>query len=67
MEAAQRGRGRLPGEMKGKKYNVPKRVQVTVNLLEKDLVKLDAIAEQNNVSRSSLVSTLLSQYMEDKW
>jgi len=65
MEATPRGRGRLPGELKGKKYNVPKRTQITVNLLEKDLVTLDGLAQQNKITRSKLISCVISQYLTD--
>ena len=65
MEAIPRGRGRLPGELKGKKYNVPKRTQITVNLLEKDLVTLDGLAQQNKITRSKLINGILSQYLTD--
>ena len=65
MEAIPRGRGRLPGELKGKKYNVPKRTQITGNLLEKDLVTLDGLAQQNKITRSKLINGILSQYLTD--
>ena len=66
MQAIPRGRGRLPGELKGKKYNVPRRVQVTVNLLEGDLVKLDGLAHQNKITRSKLISAIISDYLTEK-
>tara|TARA_Y100000310_G_C20287669_1_gene625667 strand:+ start:269 stop:487 length:219 start_codon:yes stop_codon:yes gene_type:complete len=56
-------RGRLPGQLKGKKYNVPKRVQITVNLLEADLVALDLIADQKKITRSRLLGSITSDFL----
>ena len=56
-------RGRLPGQLKGKKYNVPKRVQITVNLLEADLRALDLIADRQKITRSRLIGSITSNYL----
>tara|TARA_R100000479_G_scaffold128937_1_gene67399 strand:- start:1001 stop:1138 length:138 start_codon:yes stop_codon:yes gene_type:complete len=43
LENTKRGRGRLPGELKGTKYNVPPKKQITVNLSEDHFALLEKL------------------------
>ena len=55
-------RGRKPGQLKGISYNVPKRRQISVSLLEKDIQKIDNIAKEMNVARSKIIGELISTH-----
>ena len=55
-------RGRKPGQLKGISYNVPKRKQISVSLLEKDIQKIDKIAKEMNVARSKIIGELISTH-----
>tara|TARA_A100001015_G_C14972481_1_gene705756 strand:+ start:484 stop:741 length:258 start_codon:yes stop_codon:yes gene_type:complete len=55
-------KGRRPGQLKGMTYNVPRRKQISVSLLERDINKIDDIAKELNVARSKVISELISTH-----
>lgn len=55
-------RGRKPGQLKGMTYNVPRRKQISVSLLEKDIQKIDLIAREFNVARSKVITELINTH-----
>lgn len=56
-------RGRQPGQMVGRHYNVPRRSQITVNIMKSDLDVLDEMALSQETSRSKLVSQIISNFV----
>ena len=66
MEVIKRGRGRLPGELKGSKYNVPPKKQITVNLSDDHLELLDALSQELKVSRSKMLNTIIEQFIQSR-
>ena len=63
LEVIKRGRGRLPGELKGSKYNVPPKKQITVNLSDEHCEMLDKLSEELKVSRSKVLNTIIEQFI----
>jgi hypothetical protein len=55
-------RGRKPGQLKGMTYNVPRRKQISVSLLERDIQKIDLIAKELNVARSKIITELINTH-----
>tara|TARA_Y100000817_G_scaffold300322_1_gene279248 strand:+ start:280 stop:549 length:270 start_codon:yes stop_codon:yes gene_type:complete len=55
-------RGRKPGQLKGMTYNVPRRKQISVSLLERDIQKIDLIAREFNVARSKVITELINTH-----
>ena len=55
-------KGRRPGQLKGMTYNVPRRKQISVSLLERDINKIDDIAKELNVARAKVISELISTH-----
>lgn len=55
-------RGRKPGQLKGMTYNVPRRRQISVSLLERDIQKIDLIAKEHNIARSKVITELINTH-----
>ena len=55
-------RGRKPGQLKGMTYNVPRRKQISVSLLERDNEKIDVIAKEFNMARSKIITELINTH-----
>lgn len=55
-------RGRRPGQLKGMTYNVPRRKQISISLLERDIQKIDLIAKEMNVARSKIITELINTH-----
>ena len=61
-----RGRGRLPGQLKGTKYNVPPKKQITVNLSDDHVELLDSLSQELKVSRSKMLNTIIEQFVQSR-
>ena len=55
-------RGRKPGQLKGMTYNVPRRKQISVSLLERYIAKIDVIAKEFNMARSKIITELINTH-----
>ena len=55
-------RGRKPRQLKGMTYNVPRRKQISVSLLERDIAKIDIIAKELNMARSKIITELINTH-----
>ena len=53
----------MPGELKGSKYNVPPKKQITVNLSDEHCEMLDKLSEELKVSRSKVLNTIIDQFI----
>ncbi len=62
LEATKRGRGRLPGELKGTKYNVPPKRQITVNLSEEHFELLEKLSKELKISRSKIANMIIEEF-----
>jgi predicted DNA binding CopG/RHH family protein len=58
--------GRKPGQLKGVSYNVVPKKQISLNIREEDLGRIDEMAAEKGTTRSRIVSQIIEGYFLPK-
>jgi len=62
-QTTQRKRGRKPGQLLGAKYNVPKRIAITIYLAQEVVQNLTDLTEVALINRSQAVTTAIQKWV----